>query len=117
MIDYEKKALCILMMISLRGSWGTSPLMRANKVLSLAKELSWDKTIYLTQEYINDYHEYEDADGRHFRCDFLKWGGYENHGLDILRDFFSYSQEFQKQALRWLPYIENLFDDIQVFHD
>jgi len=66
----------------------------------LAEELGWDKTASLAREFIN-----EPEDGRHFRCDFEMRGGYENSLLATCsRDFWSYSVEFQKEAMSYLTY-------------
>lgn len=100
MSDDEKKVLCLMIMRDLRGNWSGNPVFRAVKVYQLAKEIGWEKTMKLADEFIND-----PADGRHFRCDFNEWGGYENSLLqECSRDFWSYSIEFQKQAMAYLTY-------------
>ncbi len=100
MTEEEKKILCLMIMRDLRGNWGHFVIERAIKVNELAKELDWDKTSTLAIEFIN-----EPEDGRHFRCDFQEHGGYENSLLQTCsNDFWSYSVEFQKDAMKFLTY-------------
>lgn len=99
MSDYEKGILCLMLMRDIRGNWGNLVMERAEKVRDLAEDLGWEKTLNLANEFIA-----EPEDGRHFRTSF-EHGGYEKSDLQTCsKDFWSYSIEFQKEAMSYLTY-------------
>lgn len=65
-------------MKDLRGDWSYGHEKRAEKVKELAIELGYPKVSILVDEYFEGLNEHGDPDGRFFRCDFKKEGGYEN---------------------------------------
>lgn len=108
--DYEKAILCLMIMRDLRGNWAYFVTERVLKVIDLAKELKWDKTVNLCKKFLNNLSEDGDGDGdgdgRYFRCDFKDYGGYENSLLQTCDKNFlsSYSNEFQKLYIEYLTY-------------
>jgi hypothetical protein len=83
MTKEEKIFLLQLILEDLRGCWVCNTLERAEDAMKLAEELGFPKTVALIDIFIADIEEGE-QDGRTFRCNFEKWGGYE--GMDSLHN-------------------------------
>jgi len=109
MDNKEKGLLLDLILRDIRGNWGWENGNRVGKAMQLATELNFPKTIAL----INSY-DYED--GRHFREPFSN-GGYE--GMSIVHNLpetiTDKSKEFQDEAVKYLTYPDNAFEDWEQF--
>jgi len=83
----EKFILMILIMKDLRGDWSYNCGIRAKKIKELANDLGYPKTSELVDSYLGGIKQYGDDDGRHFRCDFERNGGYENVEIPSPKEF------------------------------
>lgn len=99
MSEYEKQILCIMIMADLTGDCGYLLIERAEKVASLAQELGWEDAFNLANDFLRN-----PEDG--FRFNFILNDEYRHSLLrSSNRDFWSYSVEFQKEAMTFLTYL------------
>ncbi len=109
----EKTLLLQVILQDLRGNW-SDPRPRAEKALSLAKELEMPVFVSSVERYIAGGEQHGDWDGRYFRTD-VKNGGYNSmevlHGLPLT--FHDKSDDFKKEAEAILTYPEMRFEDYE----
>ena len=102
----EKFNLMIALMEDLRGDWSELYEERANKVKELAIELGYSKTVTLVDSYFKGISKHGDPDGRHFRCDWEMFGGYEG-APDKLKDCESLRKIYISAIKKWCNFPEN----------
>jgi len=89
----EKFNLMINIMTDLRGDWSNNCESRANKIKEIALELGHVKTVILVEEYFEYINITGDTDGRHFRCNWEEYGGYEG-APNMLKNDTSISKKY-----------------------
>jgi hypothetical protein len=117
MTKEEKGLLLQLILEDLRGNWGDDPGHRATEAKVIATELGLAKTRERIDQYFEGASEFGDWDGRHFRCDFIKYGGY--YGMETIHNLpktiKDKSDEFKTAALNILTYPEYRFEDWETY--
>jgi hypothetical protein len=119
MTKEEKILLLQLILEDIRGSWVEDIEDRAEAAKKLAEELGYPHMVESIDRF-KRYIEEGETDGRHFRCDFVKYGGYigmeKLHGLE--KTLEGKSKDFQWECYQELVFPEfrlEDWDDVEKF--